>query len=286
MSKLSRNNLHKILEESLDIILRSNTPEKGFDVNSIDISKIDIGILKQAYVDLRLVPTRITYDNPLTICSNITETKRDILPPDHVVDLIIQKYHLNQQLVQKMEASNKISIYIINACIGNNDDLIEADMKKMGYYLGVRGDIQNIQGMLFQVLQFEPYSQIQNDETSNIKNKYDCLYHWTPEHCVNNILQKGLIPNHQNQRFNYPDRIYLMKGDTNFSDMMKLGNLLCKINTDSRNNGNYVLLRINMKNIDNNIHFYYDPNSEIGVYTEQTIPFTNIEKIGIYNFSI
>ena len=68
--------------------------------------------------------------------------------------------------------------------------------------------------------------------------------------------------------------------------MMKLGNLLCKINTDSRNNGNYVLLRINMKNIDNNIHFYYDPNSEIGVYTEQTIPFTNIEKIGIYNFSL
>ena len=30
------------------------------------------------------------------------------------------------------------------ACIGNNDKLIEDDMNKMGYFLGVRGDIQNI----------------------------------------------------------------------------------------------------------------------------------------------
>lgn len=284
LSKLTNNNLHRILKETLDTIFEIDNDTNIININSIDISKIDIEILKQSYVDLRFVPTRITYDNPLTIYSNIEESKGDIMSPDNVVTLIKQKYHLNDQLIKKMEASNNIYIYIIYACIGNNDDLIEEEMKKMGYYVGVRSDIQNIQGMLFQILQFEPYSQIQNDETSNIKTQYDYLYHWTPEYYVNDILHNGLIPNHQNNKFNYPNRIYLMKGDTDLYDMLKLGKMLCNINTDSRNNREYVLLKINLKNIDNNIHFYYDPNAEIGVYTEQTISSDNIEIVGSYNF--
>lgn len=129
------------------------------DINSIDISKIDIEILKQSYIDLRLVPTMTVYGDPLSSIANVNETIGDIMPSDNVVNKIIQKYNLNRQLVIKLEAYNKIYIYIIMSCLGNNEKLIEDDMKKMGYFLGIRGQVQNIQVMLFRKLQFEAYKK-------------------------------------------------------------------------------------------------------------------------------
>ena len=64
-----------------------------FGINSIDISKIDIEILKQAYIDLRLVPTMTVYGDPLSSIANVNEEIGDIMPPDNVVNTIIQKYH-------------------------------------------------------------------------------------------------------------------------------------------------------------------------------------------------
>lgn len=282
--RITESELKNIIKESVKTILKSTSNEDGFDVNSIDISKIDIEILKQSYIDLRLVPTMTVYGDPLSSIPNVNEAKGDIMPPDNVVNSIIKKYHLNSSLVAKVEASNKIYIYIITACIGNNDKLIEDDMNKMGYFLGVRGDIQNIQGMLYQVLQFEPYSQIQNDETTNVKQLYKYLYHWTPKYHLNNILKNGLIPNHQNKMFNYPQRIYLMKSDCDLFQMKDLGQQLCLVNTDKRNNGKYVLLRINLTNIDDDVHFYYDSNSNIGIYTEQAIPPTSINVVDEFTF--
>lgn len=282
--KLTESDLYRIIKESVQTILQNNDNENDFDINSIDISDIDIEILKQSYIDLRLVPTRISYDDPLSKFNNINEAEGDIMSPDNVVNAIIQKYHLNPQLVIKVEASNKIYIYIVTACIGHNDKLIEGDMKKMGYFLGIRGQVQNIQGMLFQTLQFEPYSQMQNDETKNIKQIYEYLYHWTPKYHLNDILQNGLIPNHQNKMFNYPQRIYLMKGDCELFQMEDLGQRLCFVNMDQRNNGKYVLLRIDLTNIGDDIHFYYDSNASIGIYTEQAIPPTNIKVVNEFTF--
>lgn len=282
--KLTESDLHKIIKESVQTIFQDNNDKTDFDINSIVISDIDIEILKQSYVDLRLIPTRISYDNPLTKFHIVNESEGDIMPPDNVVNAIIQKYHLNSQLVAKMEASNKIYIYIITACIGHNEKLIEDDMKKMGYFLGVRGKVQNIQGMLFRTLQFEPYSQMQNDETKNIKQKYEYLYHWTPKYHLKSILKNGLIPNFQNKMFNYPQRIYLMKGDCDLFQMKDLGQQLCFVNTDQRNNGKYILLRIELKNMDDDVHFYYDSNTNIGIYTEQAISPTSIKVINEFMF--
>lgn len=284
--KLTTSDLYKVILEGVQTILTNNEGEDDFDINSIDISDIDIEILKQSYIDLRLVPTMTVYGDPLSNIPNINEAVGDIMSPDNVVHQIIQKYRLNQQLVVKIEANNKIYIYIITACIGNNDKLIEDDMKKLGYFLSVRGQVQNIQGMQFQTLQFEPYSQMQNDETTNIKQRYSHLYHWTPKYNVNNILQDGLIPNHQNKMFNYPQRIYLMKGNSDLFQMKDLGQQLCLVNTDKRNDGKYVLLKIDLSNISDDIHFYYDSNSSIGIYTEQAIPQTNIKVIGEYTFKV
>ena len=162
--------------------------------------------------------------------------------------------------------------------------LIEDDMQKMGYFLGCKGPVRNVAGMLYQVLQFKPYSQMQNDETTNIKQVYNHLYHWSPKYHLNNILQNGLIPNHQNGMLNYLQRTYLMKGDCDLFQLKDLGQQLCIANTDQRNNGKYILLKIDLTNISNEIHFYYDSNASIGIYTEQAIPPTIIKVVNEFTF--
>lgn len=281
--QIADSKLHKIILESIEKIIQESEQE---DVDGIDISSIDIETLKDAYIDLRLVPSVTVYGDILSDIPTINEAIGDIQTPDTVVNTIRKKYQLPPQFVAKVEVYNKIYIYIVTACIGINDKIIEQDMQKMGYFLGHRKQPQNVGGMLFQVLQFEPTSQMQNDETKNIKAQYDYLYHWTPEYHLNSILQNGLIPNHQNKMFDYPHRIYLMKGDSNVNVMKQLGQQLCIVNKDSRNNGVYALLRVGLKDIDEDIHFYYDSNAEIGIYTEQAIPKNHIELVGMYTFKI
>lgn len=154
--KLTEKQLYNIVKESVKSILQNKFNEDDFDVNSINISDIDINILKQAYIDLRLIPTITVYGDILSDLPNINESIGDAMPPDEVVSKILKKYHLNQNLISKREGYNNVFIYIITACIGVNDKIIEDDMKKMGYFIGCKGNIQTIDNMKFQVLQFEP----------------------------------------------------------------------------------------------------------------------------------
>lgn len=48
-----------------------------FDIDSIDISAIDFETLKEAYVDLRLVPTMTTFGDILSDIPNVSEDNND-----------------------------------------------------------------------------------------------------------------------------------------------------------------------------------------------------------------
>lgn len=270
--RLTESELKKIVLESVKRVLNESSL-----VDEIDITQIPIEILRQGYFDYRLVPQSTMYGNALYEPSTITEAVGDILPPDTVVNNIINKYHLPQQLVVKIEHYHKIYVYAITACIGENDKIIEDDMSKMGYFLGARGEVVKIQDMRFQTLQFEPSSQLQEDITNLVKSKFDALYHWTPSYCVEGIQREGLIPSHKNEAFNYPPRTYLMEGNSSDEQMWNLGQQLCIKNNNPNNNGMYSLIIVDIKNLDDSIRFFYDPNSEIGIYTEQPIPNDRIQ---------
>ncbi len=148
--RLNENELKEIIYEGV-----KSAFEKSNNRVMIDISDIDIDILRNAYHDLRLTPTITVFGDRLSNIPSINEVVGDVLPPDIVVNSLIKKYRLPSQLVCKIEAYNKIYIYVVTALIGNNDKLIEQDMQKMGYFLGYRQPPQTINGMTFQVLQFE-----------------------------------------------------------------------------------------------------------------------------------
>lgn len=238
-----------------------------FDLGELQVSLAD---LKQITRDLRLTPTSASFDDRLCDEFPIMEAVNDILPPDEVIHKICQKWNLASNCAIKLEKPHKISVYLIIAKIGENEKLIEDDMKRLGYFLGWSKEI-SLMGVPYLKLQFEPYCQLQEDITDEIKGKYKALYHWTPNYNVESIMRGGLVPNHQNSMFNFPPRTYLIATEPNSREMFVLGQKLCLKNENLKNNGDYTLLQVDTAGLNDNIRFYYDPNSSIAIYTEQLI---------------
>ena len=278
---ITEEKLNRIIKETIEEFV-GNDDGMAFD---IDLSKFSEESLRQQYRDLRINPSITCYGNKLYSPCNIKESVGDIADPDDVVNGIRTKYNLPPEYVVKREANNKIYVYVIVAVIGINDELIKDDMSKFGYYPGYCRKKEEY-GMRFNIIQFEPYSQLQNDETDEVKSNNKILYHWTPCYNLKDISQSGLIPYHKNKVFNFPPRVYLIKSGTSKNELLRLGKELCFTNEDERNDGKYALLTIDLSNLDDNIKFFYDPNSEAGIYTEQAIPRENIHVYGVMNVGL
>lgn len=272
--RLTEKDLHKIVKESVNKILNE---QKGKMEVDIDISKIPIEHLRAAYRDLRLVPTPSTmFGHPLYDVEVIKEAVGDIYEPDEVCEMICKKYHFATDLMSKIENYHGIFVYSIIANIGVNTNLIEQDMEKLGYFLSCARP-QSYADMEFMIMQFEPTSQLQEDVTDEIKAACEVLFHATPTYNVESIMENGLIPSHRNYKFKYPPRTYLMDGREDEKIIKSFASVLCSANKDPRNDGEYTILSVNIQNLDETIRFFYDPNSAIGIYTEQTIPRENLK---------
>lgn len=121
-----------------------------------DLTQYDIKDLKQAYRDYRLTPYITVFGDVLSDDPCLAENISGVLPSHTAVHKIAQKYILPSSFVIKRDAHNQLYIDIIIGKIGVNDKLIADDMQKMGYILSTTREPQEFNGMLFQVLQFEP----------------------------------------------------------------------------------------------------------------------------------
>lgn len=261
--------LKQIIKETIKEVLFENDTS----INSFSyFSNIPLGILKKGYRDLRLTPKLTSFGDKLSSPIYIKEAYGDIMSPDEVVRKIRNRYLLPEEIVQKTEAFNKVYVYVVVGWLGINDKLIEEDMSKLGYFLGSTRKFKKVEDMEFIIMQFEPMCQLQDDITNDIKGRYSYLYHWTPSYLVESILKEGLKPLHKNKIFNYPPRIYLMRGDSTSEQLYSWGQTMCYSNISLENDYNYTLLKINIDNLGENIRFFNDPNADVGIYTEQSIP--------------
>ena len=263
-------------------VTRKEIIDANFDKIEEYIKNLNIDYLKKHYRDFSVLGYSQYYGNIFEPALSIKEVIGDIKAPDEVIKHLRIRYALPEDFAYIVEGFNNIDLYIVCAQRGENEKLVVNDMDKVGYFNGnVRRNIKIHEGIVYEILQFEPKSHKQNDESENIKNMHDFLYHWTPKYNLENILNNGLIPNHKNEWFKYPARTYLMKPESP-EKVIGLGSLLCKANSDTRNKGLYSFLKIDVKKLNN--HLYYDPNSEIGIYTEEVIPKEYITYIGDNQF--
>jgi hypothetical protein len=93
-----------------------------------------------------------------------------------------------------------------------------------------------------------------------------------------------ILPKSENKKGDHPDRVYFFPSDVSYEDGRRLGQSICYSNKDQRNDGRYVLLFIETKDL-KGISFCYDPHTQQSYYTTQTIPPEVIQLVGGYDYS-
>lgn len=166
--------------------------------------------------------------------------------------------------------------------IYDNLKLIEKAMSLCGYFLSYPKK-DKIEDGLYNWLQFEP--RFQEDESKKIRKSEHMLIHLTPYYNLKNIKKIGFSPRCKNTLFNYPSRLYFLKGSLNKQEIENIGYQLCKENNSIGNkNKKYVLITLDLKKIPNDTKMYSDLNYPYGIFITDNISPDVIKNIEIIYF--
>lgn len=243
-----------------------------------DITKIPEEQLRKQYVNYEITSVPDHYGSPLIKNEKenyIVENKEISYPLIEVKKIMLKKYSLEDWQFKIVTNANKIEVALLIPNIVNNLKTIVSDMKQLGYFPGAKRNINSF-NMRWMQVQFEPlYQKEENDEL--LKMPY--LYHITPFYNLESIKNNGILPKHENKKFNYPDRIYLIKYTVTEEQLKHLAQQLCNTNNNPKNDGKYCILTINTKKLPENIKLFLDPNYELGCFTNETIPFNCVDYV-------
>ena len=238
--------------------------DKDIESHSMPFIEETMDDLKEQYVNYNFV-TLHGFGNPLMKVDGkyVAKQPKYGLPMDEVIHTIKETYDLDDWQIIKRK--NQISFII--ADIDKNKSLIECDMKYLGYFLSFSEPI-HIDGMHWLKMRFEP--NVQEDESNRIK-QYGILLHMSPTGNTEHIMKEGITPQSKNKYFNYPNRVYLFKGDIQYIFLKRFGRGMARANGLPDSNA-YTVFEVDTEKLPDNIKFYEDPNLDEGVYTEHTIP--------------
>ena len=261
--------INKAIRDSIDEFLKSqdktNRVSPRIDGEIPDISKY-----------IRTFDNIDSFDNNSLIGEGLIKT----YPIDKSIRYIARKYGLAPQQVQVRPMDNGIkTVDIICLILPNNIDGntlgdIKHDMKACGYFNNQEPiQIENINYFL---LTFEP--KFSEDVSEMVREKYHYLFHSAPSIYSEKIARNGLIPKSKNSLFFYPDRTFLMMGDSlNSRQLNVLKNVQNRRNAHVDNNNpietkEHVLVTIDVSKLSTNIRFYCDPLAHGAIFTYDNIP--------------
>ena len=205
---------------------------------------IDKCINETIYYDYSQIVKPASYSNPLTIAmfnpKLLEEGLIKTYPIEKTVSYIKSYFNLRDVQIKVLECDSGIEQIMVN----------------------------NISGGLVW-LQFEP--KIQNDISQQLRKEETFIYHITPAYNRGKILKIGFSPRSKNSLFNFPHRVYFIRGSVSDRQIKTIGEQLCNANNSEGNDGSYVLFIVDLNKIPENIPFYFDSNYEYGVYTNSNI---------------
>lgn len=252
--------------------------ENQQEIFYFDLTTIPIDEIKKQYVDYRLTAFVLSFDNPLRY---INEDKSDgtSRPLGEVQNSMFDKYHFMDWQFQILNGRNGIEVCVIVPLIGENAEMVEKDMDAFGYFCSKRVE-QSVGDMVFLQMKYEPSFQ---EDISNIVQQYEYIYHVTPSENLQSIYHDGLTPKNSNTLFTYPPRVFLIKGDVTEKGQDLIAQMLFKASNRQKSEMEYTILKLQVDLIPD-IPFYYDPNHEHGIFTNETIPSAAI--VGARNITV
>lgn len=268
-SLIQRNSLHLNEFDAHNHIREEYDKLKNLDDSDdivFDITVIPTSELKRQYIDYSFIVFAKSFDNPL---NNINEDRQDRTsrPLGEVQNAMFDKYHFQDWQFQIHNGRNGIEVCLVIPLIGDNAKMVEEDMVEFCYFCSKRAE-QNNEGMTYLAMKYEPSFQ---DNVSNIVRQYEFLYHATPSENIPSIMEHGLTPQTANSVFTYPPRVHLIKGDVTENGQNLVAQTLFRMSDRTETELEYTILTLNVDLIPN-IPFYFDPNHEHGIFTNDRIP--------------
>ena len=263
--------------------------EEGHSVLTGDVLRIEdyFDLSKLTEKDVRLISNDIrvfiphTFDEILSDEGEILikESTYLTLPVNQVRKELKKLGFLDWQIKSEIRA-NKVKIIILYADIDKNTDIVVNKMLTCGWSKARISKPQYIYGTLFRVMDFDP---IEQDSLTKEARFHKYLYHLTPHHNVDSILQNGIEARNENDYLSYPPRAHLIKGDVTKNIISNFGWMLYNKNKRLQD-GRYDLVRIDVSKVPHNIEFYGDPRFEYGYFTKDNIPPSAIELYGYIEY--
>jgi hypothetical protein len=250
-------------------LIRNINGISDFKFPELTLDKVD-----EAYKAnmLLLPPYGSVYNTAKILKEHFNKDK--VLPLDKVKEELIRDFGLLPWQIIIREEMNHVEICVIIANDFDNASTIKDAMDVYGYFSSSEGPY-NAYGKEWYVAKYEP--KYQEKENEYIRRKYKYLYHLTPIFNVESIMEKGLVPNHRERSiFEYPDRIYLLKGDTPIGYIKAFANELYRNHNRKDEFAVITCLLIDVGKIPVNVDFYFDPNEEYGIFTDEAIPSESI----------
>lgn len=201
-------------------------------------------------------------------------------PKDKVKNMLVKEFKLDPSQIYfyKRGKTHLIAIILYSnsatkEVIGN----ITNRMNSCGYFLcqnyKAHPTIKNVGAIVF-----EP--KFTNDVSEEVRESCRYLFHCTPTKYVQKIMKNGLIPKSKNTLYLYPDRIFLMKGDTLKSHQKEVLKAVQYIrNLGISFEDKYSLLTIDVSKIPDDVMMYNDPNAEDAIFVYDNIPPSAIVKV-------
>lgn len=272
---INEKRLGEIIKEEIDKEIKNTT--KSYTDSEIEIlfhlSQKTKEELQRIYIDYSKFDGICGFGNILRENNNnsyLVESAVEPLPYEQVLFNLSQRFLLQEWQVTRRIACNNIEFIMIIPDVNKNVEIITKSMKQMGYFKGNRQDRPlNINGLLFRVMQFEPL--VQKSENDLIRSM-NVVYHLSPKYNLTSILNQGIIPQSDNELFNYPDRVFLAKGDIPTNEIPLVAKMLSDANNNPQNDGSYIVFVIDLNKVPQDVDFYLDGNFQHGCFTEQNIP--------------
>lgn len=237
-----------------------------------DFLNQDNEIIKRLYVPYTLYDLKNSVGNILSheqtrLMSESIDEERYTYPPETTIKAMMEVHPtLTPAQFFQLERRNKIIVFMFVADVLNNINSIVTDMDKCGYYVANKKSVF-INGRTWMQIAFEPYV---TQNIINVIKDMSSIIHLTPTKNIESIKEKGIIPHAQpnGKLYNYPSRIYFMRGDLYPNQVRIFARELQKISNESQ----YSVCVIDTDLISDDMRFYYDPNEDDCFFTYQSIP--------------
>lgn len=216
--------------------------------------------------------------------------------PESCVIQMKKYYLLDKNQIYKVNLPDGINYIHINVpAIAENLEIVEKSMNLFGYYLNEKIDNHKINGNdKWFLMEFEP--KFQPFITAMLKENHKFLYHVSPSKYRHKILKNGLIPKSNNDKFNFPTRVYLMMDNRNgetttVTDMRDVAmNLLSAMSNPIYNeyfdDYKWSLYKIDISKLSDTVNFCFDENYyPLAVFSSDNINPDAIKYVTEFDFS-